>query len=240
MTDKHLSTQFDTELSAHLARACWRWAAWSSRRSRRRSTRSTQFSGEAADRRCWRPRSASTRWRSRSTASCRTDHRPAPADRARPAPADRDLQDDRQPGARRRRGRQDRAHGRSDSSNSGVSSRVRLPSTDLRIAAELASRQLRKALDAFARLDVERGASRCSKDDDLIDQEFDGLVRKLITYMMEDPRTISASLDLRVRRQGDRAHRRPREEHRRGRSSTSSRAPTCGTTRSDGRDRWSR
>ena len=31
---------------------------------------------------------------------------------------------------------------------------------------------------------------------DLIDQEFDGFVRKLITYMMEDPRTISASLDL--------------------------------------------
>jgi phosphate transport system protein len=34
------------------------------------------------------------------------------------------------------------------------------------------------------------------KEDDLLDQEFDGFVRKLITYMMEDPRTISASLDL--------------------------------------------
>jgi phosphate transport system protein len=34
------------------------------------------------------------------------------------------------------------------------------------------------------------------KEDDLIDQEFDGFVRKLITYMMEDPRMISASLDL--------------------------------------------
>ena len=34
------------------------------------------------------------------------------------------------------------------------------------------------------------------KEDDLIDQEFDGFVRKLITYMMEDPRTISPSLDL--------------------------------------------
>ena len=30
----------------------------------------------------------------------------------------------------------------------------------------------------------------------LIDEEFDGFVRKLITYMMEDPRTISSSLDL--------------------------------------------
>ena len=34
------------------------------------------------------------------------------------------------------------------------------------------------------------------KDDNQIDQEFDGLMRKLITYMMEDPRTISASIDL--------------------------------------------
>jgi phosphate transport system protein len=34
------------------------------------------------------------------------------------------------------------------------------------------------------------------KEDDLLDKEFDGFVRKLITYMMEDPRTISASLDL--------------------------------------------
>jgi phosphate transport system protein len=53
-----------------------------------------------------------------------------------------------------------------------------LPSTDLRIAADLAS-----------------GLS-ILKDDDLIDKEFDGFVRKLVTYMMEDPRTISASLDL--------------------------------------------
>jgi phosphate transport system protein len=34
------------------------------------------------------------------------------------------------------------------------------------------------------------------KEDDAIDKEFDGFVRKLITYMMEDPRTISPSLDL--------------------------------------------
>ncbi|MEI8171302.1 MAG: PhoU domain-containing protein, partial [Rhodoferax sp.] len=34
------------------------------------------------------------------------------------------------------------------------------------------------------------------KEDNLIDQEFDGFVRKLITYMMEDPRMISPSLDL--------------------------------------------
>ena len=70
-----------------------------------------------------------------------------------------------------------------------------LPSLELRIAADMASGLLRKALDAFARLDTVAALS-ILKEDDLIDQEFDGFVRKLITYMMEDPRMISPSLDL--------------------------------------------
>ncbi len=70
-----------------------------------------------------------------------------------------------------------------------------LPSSDLRVAADLASGLLRKALDAFARLDTSMAVS-ILKDDDLIDREFDGFVRKLITYMMEDPRKISPCLDL--------------------------------------------
>ena len=79
--------------------------------------------------------------------------------------------------------------------SSGMSSRLRLPVTDLSYEAELATRQLRKALDAFARLDVE-AAVDVLRHDDQIDQEFDGLMRKLITYMMEDPRTISSAIDL--------------------------------------------
>jgi phosphate transport system protein len=70
-----------------------------------------------------------------------------------------------------------------------------LPSTEIRIAADMASELLRKALDAFARLDTAAALS-ILKEDDLIDKEFDGFVRKLVTYMMEDPRKISASLDL--------------------------------------------
>lgn len=70
-----------------------------------------------------------------------------------------------------------------------------LPSSEIRIAADMASGLLRKALDAFARLDTAAALS-ILKEDDLIDQEFDGFVRKLVTYMMEDPRKISASLDL--------------------------------------------
>jgi len=77
--------------------------------------------------------------------------------------------------------------------NTGVS--TRLPVADLAFGADLAVAQLRKALDAFARLDTAK-ALEVLKQDDQIDQEFEGLLRKLITYMMEDPRTISASIDL--------------------------------------------
>jgi len=77
--------------------------------------------------------------------------------------------------------------------STGVS--TRLPVADLSFEADLAIAQLRKALDAFARLDTAK-ALEVLKQDDQIDQEFDGLLRKLITYMMEDPRTISASIDL--------------------------------------------
>ena len=79
--------------------------------------------------------------------------------------------------------------------DTGVSSRLRLLLTDLDYESNLAVNQLRKALDAFARLDVNK-ALEVLKSDDQIDQEFEGLIRKLITFMMEDPRTISASIDL--------------------------------------------
>ena len=55
-----------------------------------------------------------------------------------------------------------------------------LPSSDLRMAADLASGLLRKALDAFARLDT-KAALDILKEDDLIDKELDGFVRKLVT-----------------------------------------------------------
>jgi phosphate transport system protein len=78
---------------------------------------------------------------------------------------------------------------------SGVSTRMRVPVQDLNVEAQLAMAQLRKALDAFARLDT-AAAIEVLKSDDQIDREFEGLMRKLVTYMMEDPRTISSSIDL--------------------------------------------
>ena len=79
--------------------------------------------------------------------------------------------------------------------DAGVSGRLKLLLGDLDYESNLAVNQLRKALDAFARLDVTK-ALEVLKSDDQIDQEFEGLIRKLITFMMEDPRTISASIDL--------------------------------------------
>ena len=73
--------------------------------------------------------------------------------------------------------------------------RMRLPVQDLHFESELALAQLRKALDAFARLDTAK-ALEVLKADGQIDEEFAGLLRKLVTYMMEDPRTISAAIDL--------------------------------------------
>ena len=70
-----------------------------------------------------------------------------------------------------------------------------LPTGELRHAADLAAQQLRRALDAFARLSADDAVS-IIRDDDQVDREFDGFVRKLITYMMEDPRNITGCMHM--------------------------------------------
>lgn len=64
---------------------------------------------------------------------------------------------------------------------------------NIRHAADIAVSMLRAALDAFARQDVQE-AERVIQDDRAIDSEFSAILRQLITFMMEDPRTISISV----------------------------------------------
>ena len=72
--------------------------------------------------------------------------------------------------------------------------RVHLPRLELKHVANLALAMLRKALDAFARLDV-ASALQVVKQDRGVDDEFRSILRQLITFMMEDPRTISRCLE---------------------------------------------
>jgi phosphate transport system protein len=66
--------------------------------------------------------------------------------------------------------------------------------TEIKMSGEMAVNLLRHALDALARLDTV-AAAQIMRDDKAIDEEFRAFVRKLVTYMMEDPRTISVGLD---------------------------------------------
>ena len=54
---------------------------------------------------------------------------------------------------------------------------------------------LRTALDSYARLDTV-SAAQVVRQDKEVDAEFKGIMRQLITYMMEDPRTISQAIEL--------------------------------------------
>ena len=72
------------------------------------------------------------------------------------------------------------------------------PSNNYREVRNLANHvkaMLHKALDAFARLDVE-SALEVVKSDEVVDEEYDALYRQGITFMMEDPRMITRVMDV--------------------------------------------
>ena len=66
---------------------------------------------------------------------------------------------------------------------------------EIRIAGQMALGLLRRSLDAFARMDS-KAAAQIVADDIEIDNEFRGFVRKLNSYMSEDPRIISTALEI--------------------------------------------
>ncbi|GIU08268.1 phosphate signaling complex protein PhoU [Shewanella morhuae] len=71
-----------------------------------------------------------------------------------------------------------------------------------------ATRILHATLDALARMDAD-AALALHKEDAKLDREYEGIIRQLMTYMMEDPRSIPDILDVlwaarAVERVGDR------------------------------------
>jgi phosphate transport system protein len=190
MVDKHLSTQFDSELGAVSSRVMEMGGVVESQ-IRTAVHALTQFNEEAADQVMLTEK--------------RVNLLEVDIDRelssiiARRQPTARDLRlliaISKTTANLERAGDEANKIARMVKSIIGSGAARNLPASELHIAADLASGLLRKALDAFARLDV-NAAVAILKEDNQIDREFDGFLRKLITYMMEDPRTISSSLDL--------------------------------------------
>lgn len=67
--------------------------------------------------------------------------------------------------------------------------------TEVQHVGDIAIGMLRNALDAFARLDL-TVAAKVVRQDQQVDSEFKAILRQLITFMMEDPRTISHAIDV--------------------------------------------
>ncbi len=64
----------------------------------------------------------------------------------------------------------------------------------VRVLANSVAEMLHQALDAFARQDGEKALQLIAYDN-IIDNDFRSIMRNLITFMMEDPSTISSSLE---------------------------------------------
>lgn len=66
---------------------------------------------------------------------------------------------------------------------------------EIQIMVGLVREMLRMSLDAFARLDVSRTVE-VARQDEQVDERFRASMRQLITFMLEDPRTISMTLEV--------------------------------------------
>ena len=69
------------------------------------------------------------------------------------------------------------------------------PLIDIPRMADLAQRMVKDSLDAFVQQDVARAKAVCERDDE-VDQLDDQIFRELLTYMMEDPKAITRSVNL--------------------------------------------
>jgi phosphate transport system protein len=69
------------------------------------------------------------------------------------------------------------------------------PYIDLPHLSELVQKMVRNSLDAFVRKDAVLAAEVCSSDDE-VDGLYKQIFRELLTYMIEDPKTVSRALHL--------------------------------------------
>ena len=81
--------------------------------------------------------------------------------------------------------------------------------TEIKHMTAIVLDMLRKALDGFARLEVSN-ATQIARLDESVDEEYRMVLRHLVTYMMEDPRTISMFIEIifaakAIERMGDHA-----------------------------------
>ncbi|MBX9676374.1 MAG: phosphate signaling complex protein PhoU [Methylotenera sp.] len=67
--------------------------------------------------------------------------------------------------------------------------------TEIKAMVKIVREMLRTSLDAFVRLDVSQTVE-VAKQDELVDEQFRAAMRQLVMYMLEDPRTISMSLEV--------------------------------------------
>jgi phosphate transport system protein len=67
--------------------------------------------------------------------------------------------------------------------------------SEIQHVADIALGMLRNSLDAFARLDL-TVAAKVVRQDEQVDKAFVSILRQLITFMMEDPRTISHAIEI--------------------------------------------
>ena len=65
----------------------------------------------------------------------------------------------------------------------------------VREIGDISLAMLRGVLDAYVRLDAVKAAA-IIREDQAIDEKFRGIMRQLITYMLEDPRTITSAFDI--------------------------------------------
>lgn len=67
--------------------------------------------------------------------------------------------------------------------------------TEIKTMINLVRDMLRTSLDSFARVDASNTAD-VAKQDELVDEQFSAAIRQVVTYMLEDPRTITMSIEV--------------------------------------------